>query len=383
MDEKANETTDSCVIVPHSEFAEDLELRLGRANGNVFHRKPGVEGVHDGQIMVRLKKKRYIIIDYGIVPTPSDLQAAAISQHVACPDGAGKAQCVSPSCCKVGVPVLLYDSEPTETASLYLRSGLCFTCQRNLNEKRRTQRKRKSDTAPLTFSDSSKKAKVTGGDVLELTPDAIVINGPIQGVKRHSEGHTQQDIVIDLQSNLQSAIAEVQRLAGEGQTTSESAVAYAAAAAAAVNPDLAAMESAATTAAVDAASTELLQKAEEPSQQTGTQASISPAEDTNSIYEKALTTLTKSVCLLHEWKAAWDASNKPATSNPENDAALAAAISSEATALLAAKDRKENSDKKEDGTKSSELQDTSGGTEGLKTEKVTSPEASDIQRFEV
>lgn len=382
MDDKTNEPTKSCVIVPHSEFSEDLELRLGRANGNVFHRKPGVEGVHDGQIMVRLKKKRYIIIDYGIVPTPSDLQAAAISEHVACPDGAGKAQCVNPSCSKVGVPVLLYDSEPMETASLYLRSGLCFICQRNLNEKRRTQRKRKSDIAPLTFSDTSKKVKVNGGDVIELTPDAIVINGPFQGVKRHSEGHIQQDIVIDLQSSLQNTISEVQRLAGEGQTTSESAVAYAAAAVAAANPDLAAMESAATTAAVDAAPTELLQKAEETSQQPSTDTPVPPAEDINAVYEKAFTALTKSVCLLHEWKVAWEASNKPTTTNAENDAALAAAISSEATALLAAKDNEEIFVKKHGEDELSEAKDTTT-EEGLKTEKGTSSEASDIQRFEV
>lgn len=44
------------VILPLEEFAEDLDLRLGRANGNVFQRRPGIEGSHDGQVMVRLKK---------------------------------------------------------------------------------------------------------------------------------------------------------------------------------------------------------------------------------------------------------------------------------------------------------------------------------------
>jgi hypothetical protein len=74
-----NETN---VIIPIEEFAHDLEVKLGRANGNVYVRSPGVEGLHDGQIMVRLKKKRFIIIDYSIVPTPTDIAAAAVAPHV-------------------------------------------------------------------------------------------------------------------------------------------------------------------------------------------------------------------------------------------------------------------------------------------------------------
>jgi len=110
-------------------FAYDIENRLGRANGNVYMSKPGIPNVHDGQIMVRLKKKRCIIIDYGI-------------NSVDYP-GFPKKNCLTPGCNKIGVPILMFDSVPQEPASLYLRSGLCFTCQRALNEKRRTQRKRK------------------------------------------------------------------------------------------------------------------------------------------------------------------------------------------------------------------------------------------------
>ena len=40
---------------------------------------------------------------------------------------------------------MLYDSDPTEPMSLYVRGGLCFCCQRALNEKRRTKPKRKLD----------------------------------------------------------------------------------------------------------------------------------------------------------------------------------------------------------------------------------------------
>ena len=124
------------VILPLEDFAEDLDLRLGRANGNVFQRRPGIEGSHDGQVMVRLKKKRFIVIDYSIVPNEMDLQASAMNPHINVPLGAGITKCtgkvVGPTagseggaqplvvqCQQVGVPVLLYDSEPNEPASLY------------------------------------------------------------------------------------------------------------------------------------------------------------------------------------------------------------------------------------------------------------------------
>ena len=152
------------VHLPLEDFAEDLDLCLGRVNGNIYQRKPGVNGVHDGQVMVRLKKKRFIVIDYGIVPNEHDLQASAMSPHINVPLGGGVTKCtgkvagpVDPAnpgatptlvpCKKIGVPILLHDSEPDQPPSLYLRSGLCFICQRNLNEKRRTQRKRPSERA--------------------------------------------------------------------------------------------------------------------------------------------------------------------------------------------------------------------------------------------
>lgn len=101
----------------------DVEHKLGRANGKIFIRQPGLEGKHDGQIMVRLKKKRFIIIDYTT----------------------GKRACATNGCNKNAIPTLLYDSDPTQQTSLYLRSGLCFTCQRRVNEKRRSPRKSTSN----------------------------------------------------------------------------------------------------------------------------------------------------------------------------------------------------------------------------------------------
>jgi hypothetical protein len=115
--------TECQVNVPYEEFADDVEHRLGRANGNVHVRKPGLEGVHDGQIMVRLKKKRFVFLDYGIEPNESDLLFAEASPHVKILDGAGRRKCTMASCAKIGVPVCLWDSEPEEVDSLYLRSG--------------------------------------------------------------------------------------------------------------------------------------------------------------------------------------------------------------------------------------------------------------------
>lgn len=117
----------SQVVLSFDQFNEDSEAHLGKANGNVYQRRPGVEGTHDGQIMVRLKKKRYIVIDYTFEPTEEDKQTASQSPNIKIFDGAGTRKCTMAKCNKIGIPVCLFDSEPNETDSLYLRSGLCFT----------------------------------------------------------------------------------------------------------------------------------------------------------------------------------------------------------------------------------------------------------------
>jgi len=119
--------TTTANIGADTHYITEAESHLGKANGNVYHSRPGVEGVHDGQIMVRLKKKRFIVIDYSFEPTEEDTQLAAQTPHVKVLEGAGKRKCTMAKCPKIGVPVCLYDSEPHETASLYLRSGMCFT----------------------------------------------------------------------------------------------------------------------------------------------------------------------------------------------------------------------------------------------------------------
>jgi len=241
------------------EFLEDANANLGRANGNIYQRKPPVKDKHDGQIMVRLKRKRFIVIDYDVVPTPTDIAAATVSKHIGCPIGAGRQTCITPTCAKIGVPVMLYDSDTEQPASLYLRSGLCFTCQRNLNEKRRTQRKKKGTTgtnntidslsgcggkmmmggngssfsnlSPLGSSSSgalglhhgydatttmveeppTKRFKLNG-EILELGPDAIIINGPIEGTKHHGHGYGYKEITSDLQRITREAYAGANHL---------------------------------------------------------------------------------------------------------------------------------------------------------------------------
>lgn len=228
------------IFMPVEEFAHELEIKLGRANGNVYVRKPGVEGLHDGQIMVRLKKKRFIIIDYSIVPSPADVAYAAVTPNVLCPSGAGKQKCVSSDCTKVGVPVMLFDSDPEQPLSLYLRSGLCFTCQRLLNEKRRTQRKRKGevnqspgqhghghghgmDGSGLQFGhpgvsaehyamETAKRFRL-GGEILDLNPDAIIINGPLDDTKHHGPGYEYPEIGNDLQRITHEVSQETMQLA--------------------------------------------------------------------------------------------------------------------------------------------------------------------------
>ena len=205
------------VLLDPAEFAQDAEHRLGKANGNIYRRQPSVENVHDGQLMVRLKKKRFIIIDYGYVPNATDHDMIRNNPYVTIPEGAGAKKCKEKTCNRIGVPVLLYDSEPDQPPSLYIRTGLCYCCQRNLNEKRRTQRKRKSDgrpigevriggmscasicSAPSSGYMSGRTSRFTHSDTpVQLSPDAMVINCPVEGTSPHSPTYRCPEIGSDL-----------------------------------------------------------------------------------------------------------------------------------------------------------------------------------------
>jgi hypothetical protein len=359
--ESAEGGSGSQVVLPLEEFAEDLDLRLGRANGNIYHRRPGVEGVNDGQVMVRLKKKRFIVIDYSILPNEDDLQTAAMTAHISCPQGAGKQKCATPECPKVGVPVLLYDSDPNEPASLYLRSGLCFTCQRNLNEKRRTQRKRTSDVVGTSVlyavGPGQKKFKMNGG-IMELQSDAIILNGPpIDGAKSVRDGFGFHEIGVDLSACARRAAHDTDRLlnAVSSNTTTapttttnngtDSAADIAATAAAAAvaagvgdgETELAMATDEATNAAVDAGSTTLLNGDHhhivDPS-----------SEDISALYDKAFLSLSKSIYLLSQWKQGWDAAIAAAVAQETvGDPSLADAVASAAAVVAAATDGQDSS----------------------------------------
>jgi len=317
------------VILRPEEFADELEHRLGRANGNIYHRSPGVEGLHDGQYMVRLKKKRFIIIDYSIIPNEADLQAAVLNpQVIVIPEGAGTQKCATAECTKVGVPVQLYDSNPGETQSLYMRAGLCFTCQRNLNEKRRTQRKRKSEILtemtqanPTPYQQAAasaqKKYKVSS-EVLDLSPEAI-INGVVEDAKQSSEGYGYPEIDNDIQNSLLEAANAAQRLVATVSNnhtgTDATAVAFATAVAAAHGG-----------------------QSEDASGTNAAAANGESSEDVLALYEKASLSLSKGLYLLTQWKTSWD--NAVATAVAQetvNEAGLAdpAAVASAAAVVAA------------------------------------------------
>jgi hypothetical protein len=191
------------LLIPPAELAHDAEQYLGRANGNTYQRRPPVPDTHDGQIMVRLKKKRFIVIDYGIVPSEQDTQDVSDIPHIVVPEGAGERLCATRSCPRIGVPVQLFDSDPDEPPTLYVRGGLCFSCQRNLNEKRRTQRKRKSDEVEIASHGSNSAAAGQqryrlNGSLLDLNPDAVIINGPIEGTRTRGPDYQYPRIGQDL-----------------------------------------------------------------------------------------------------------------------------------------------------------------------------------------
>lgn len=346
----------STIFVNPRELHEDAELRLGRANGNVYHRKPGVEGVHDGQIMVRLKKKRFVVVDYGVVPADADIALAKSNKHMAISPGAGKQKCATMGCEKIGIPVLLYDSSPEEPSTLYSRSGLCFTCQRLLNEKRRTKRKKGSEVSqasasavaghngapevdhhtPMTVSsgteemysmDSAHKKFKLNGEIIELSPDAIVINGPVEGTKYQGHDYDFREIGADIQSIVRQASDYTDRLvaaaaaatgASAGHTvtcatesndplaTAAAAAAAAASAAAAAGgtgeaPNVTGMSDEAVSAANAAVAA-----TDSVSGLLGTSSASLTHDDILAVYEKTFLTLSKGIFLLSQWKISWD-----------------------------------------------------------------------------
>jgi hypothetical protein len=340
------------------DFMADLS-KLGRANGNILQRLPGVPGVHDGQVMIRLNRLRYVILDYSIQPNDMDRQVAAGHERMKIPKNAGTAICVkagvSPmdlvscfhvrnshtfvhflavwnrsdivstifwvenlernKCQKIGVPLCLYDSEPNERDPLYIRSGLCFQCQRTLNVQRRAEKRKGSKTDRsheefepsllYAFGPCNKKFKLNGGTI-HLKNDAIIINGAIDGL-RHGEkesatkNYSFREIGSDLIKLVHEAAQETTWLvtAASGNTS--------------------------TTTARD-------------SDPAATVVAAVPAdpysiEDVNALYFKAFQSINRSVFLLSQWKSSWEMT-MASTNLTETDSSLNDAMAS-AAALVA------------------------------------------------
>jgi hypothetical protein len=210
---------------------------------------------------------------------------------------------------------MLFDSDPEQPLSLYLRSGLCFTCQRLLNEKRRTQRKRKSDInqAPphgmdgsgLNFGppgsadhygmEAAKRFRL-GGEILDLNPDAIIINGPLDDTKHHEAGYEFPEIGQDLQKITHDVSQETMQLANTVSNLTE--IPY----------------------------------------------NINSPEHTHilEMYEKTFVSISKGIFLLSQWKSSWDSAVDNAAAehamdgNAIADAVASADVVASAAAVAAA-----------------------------------------------
>lgn len=209
---------------------------------------------------------------------------------------------------------MLFDSDPDQPLSLYLRSGLCFTCQRILNEKRRTQRKRKTGTNqnpthgidasghPIPpgstdhYAMESIKRFRLGGEILDLNPDAIIINGPLDGTKHHGPGYEYPEIGNDLQRITHEVSQETIHLANTVASLSEIPHANSQ-----VNAQILAM------------------------------------------YEKTFVSISKGIFLLSQWKSSWDTASAAAAANEHEldgnaiaDAVASADVVASAAAVAAA-----------------------------------------------
>ncbi|KAL7465403.1 hypothetical protein ACHAXS_005724 [Conticribra weissflogii] len=107
-----------------------------------------------------------VVTDQGYVPSQKDVEYAEFNSHVSIPEGAGVKKCNNRKCNKIGVPVMLYDSDPNEVPSLYLRSGLCFGCQKKWNEE-----KRQTYTRKTPLKNKKERQKFFKRKLIEVDPD--------------------------------------------------------------------------------------------------------------------------------------------------------------------------------------------------------------------
>jgi hypothetical protein len=76
------------------QYIDDANRLLGQSNGKHYQRIPGKDQEHDGQVMVRLRKKRFVVLDYSFAPSEDELNAATNFPHVRIVDKAGRGICI-------------------------------------------------------------------------------------------------------------------------------------------------------------------------------------------------------------------------------------------------------------------------------------------------
>lgn len=321
------------LLVDPAEYEKDAELMLGMANGNVYYRQPGIKDVHDGQIMVRLKLKRFLVLDYSFEPTRDEINTASKNSHIVIYTGAGKTKCNAPGCNKIGIPICLYDSNPDGTNSLYIRTGQCFSCQRRLNEKRRSRKKqhpsmegivengtgsgtgsKKEDTTTspsiiYALGPNTKKFKYNSGAILELKDDAVVVNGSIDGIKSYKEGYSLQEIGADLYQTSQEAAVVAQQL------IERSASITAAAAVAAMGSPTSMMNDDSSTPIENGNSSSIVTKSVATNIPSAPTLSKESVDEIMGLYQNAFQSLNTSIFLLAQWKITWDAAHNNSSSN--------------------------------------------------------------------
>lgn len=196
-------------------------------------------------------------------------------------------------CGKVGVPVCVYDSDPNEQEPLYMRSGFCFNCQRNLNHERRSERKRPAVQSSPTggrrqqtsgpgpdviycVGPRPKHFKV-GNRPIQLREDALIISGTVPQMPHYSHHSNSHDLGHNLIAATEEAYSDASRLINSisGRPSHGSFVG-------------------------NGLDYHGMMMAPQPG-------------DVNAMYHKTFQSLSRSLVLLSQWKSSWDSTISAAT----------------------------------------------------------------------
>jgi hypothetical protein len=124
-----------------------------------------------------------------------------------------------------------------------------------------------------------------------LSPDAIIIQGPVDGAKYHGDNYSYPQIGRDLRLVVRDVAADTERLV----------------------------------AAVSSAGANGLAAAGVAGSGDSSASGGSPSEDVTHLYDKAFTGLSKSMFLLTQWKQSWDAAIARESVDDQNMAEAVAA----------------------------------------------------------